>query len=89
MYKPTLHNARLSQQVAAEQHVVTDQLAIQLLCQLCAAEGSARFDGQLDAKPGAIAAAACSIPGEAQLLVPLLLLPRMLQIDPRDPVAES
>ena len=65
-----MHKGWLPQQVAAEQHAVADQVAIELLSQLCAAESYSRLHRNLEAEPAAIGTAPRCVPREALLRIP-------------------
>jgi hypothetical protein len=60
-----LHEGGLPQQFAAEKQTVADLMAVQLLGQLDAAEGVARFHSNIEAELGAVGAASRAIPREA------------------------
>ena len=65
-----LDKCRLTQQVPPKQHPVANQVAVQLLGQLRAAESRSRLHSNLEAEPGTIRAAAAGIPAEAILRIP-------------------
>ena len=59
-----LHEDRLSEEIASEEHAVADLFFIQVVSQGAMGEGRGRLDSNHEAKPRAVGAATGEVPGE-------------------------